>query len=62
MNLTLDASSTSSGGMKRRLNLACRLMHEPRLGLLDEPTLGVDPQSRRNILDASAELARHGRP
>jgi ABC-2 type transport system ATP-binding protein len=51
---------TYSGGMQRRLNLACGLIHEPRLLLLDEPTVGVDPQSRQNILDAVRELARQG--
>jgi ABC-2 type transport system ATP-binding protein len=55
-----DRVATYSGGMKRRLNLACSLMHDPRLVLLDEPTVGVDPQSRQNILDAIAELARQG--
>jgi ABC-2 type transport system ATP-binding protein len=47
--------------MKRRLNLACSLLHAPRLLLLDEPTVGVDPQSRDRIFDAVRELARHGR-
>jgi ABC-2 type transport system ATP-binding protein len=40
-----------SGGMKRRLNLACGVLHEPKLVLLDEPTVGVDPQSREKIYD-----------
>ncbi len=40
-----------SGGMKRRLNLACGVLHEPRVVLLDEPTVGVDPQSRARIHD-----------
>jgi ABC-2 type transport system ATP-binding protein len=51
---------TYSGGMMRRLNLACGLIHEPRLLLLDEPTVGVDPQSRQHILDAIREIARQG--
>ena len=49
-----------SGGMKRRLNLACALIHEPRLLLLDEPTVGVDPQSRAKILEAIRAIARDG--
>src|SRR5262245_35356746 len=56
-----DRVATYSGGMKRRLNLACSLLHEPRLLLLDEPTVGVDPQSRDSIFDAIRELARHGK-
>lgn len=40
-----------SGGMKRRLNFGCGLVHEPRVLLLDEPTVGVDPQSREHLLD-----------
>jgi ABC-2 type transport system ATP-binding protein len=56
-----DRVATYSGGMKRRLNLACSLLHEPRLLLLDEPTVGVDPQSRDRIFDAVRELARRGR-
>jgi ABC-2 type transport system ATP-binding protein len=51
---------TYSGGMKRRLNLACSLLHAPRLLLLDEPTVGVDPQSRDRIFDAIRQLARDG--
>jgi ABC-2 type transport system ATP-binding protein len=49
-----------SGGMKRRLNLACALVHEPKLLLLDEPTAGVDPQSRERIYEALAALAGDG--
>ncbi len=52
--------SEFSGGMKRRLNLACALVHEPKLLLLDEPTAGVDPQSRERIYDALEALARKG--
>jgi ABC-2 type transport system ATP-binding protein len=56
-----DRVATYSGGMRRRLNLACSLLHAPRLLLLDEPTVGVDPQSRDRIFDAIRELARRGR-
>ncbi len=49
-----------SGGMKRRLNLVCALVHEPKLLLLDEPTAGVDPQSRERIYEALAALATQG--
>ncbi|MGH7244262.1 MAG: ABC transporter ATP-binding protein [Phycisphaerales bacterium] len=56
-----DRAGVYSGGMKRRLNLAAALIHEPPLLLLDEPTAGVDPQSRNNILDTVRELARAGK-
>ena len=49
-----------SGGMKRRLNLACGVLHEPRVVLLDEPTVGVDPQSREKIFDMLAALRASG--
>jgi ABC-2 type transport system ATP-binding protein len=49
-----------SGGMKRRLNIACSLMHRPTLVLLDEPTVGVDPQSRERIYEMLTDLQRHG--
>jgi len=49
-----------SGGMQRRLNIAIGLLHEPRLLLLDEPTVGVDPQSRNAILESIAALGREG--
>jgi ABC-2 type transport system ATP-binding protein len=52
--------ATYSGGMKRRLNLAAVLLHDPDILLLDEPTVGVDPQSRDRIYDTLAELARAG--
>lgn len=51
-----DRSGHLSGGMKRRLNLAAALVHDPALVLLDEPTVGVDPQSRNAILDRVLEL------
>ncbi len=51
---------TFSGGMQRRLNLAAALVHEPRLILLDEPTAGVDPQSRSHILELVGRLRNAG--
>jgi len=50
-----------SGGMKRRLNIACALVHEPELLLLDEPTAGVDPQSRNAIFETLEGLKRDGK-
>jgi len=49
-----------SGGMKRRINIAAALLHEPRILYLDEPTTGVDPQSRRRIYDTIQDLNRQG--
>ena len=49
-----------SGGMLRRLNLVAGILHRPRLLLLDEPTVGVDPQSRRRLLDGLAAMAADG--
>jgi linearmycin/streptolysin S transport system ATP-binding protein len=49
-----------SGGMRRRLNIACGVIHKPRVVLLDEPTVGVDPQSRDRIYDVLAELRSTG--
>lgn len=51
---------TYSGGMKRRINIAVGLLHEPKLLLMDEPTVGVDPQSRNNILETIKELNEQG--
>lgn len=56
-----DRVKVFSGGMKRRLNLAVAMLHEPPLLLLDEPTAGVDPQSRNNILELVASLRASGR-
>jgi ABC-2 type transport system ATP-binding protein len=56
-----DRASTYSGGMKRRVNLACALVHDPPIVLLDEPTVGVDPQSRHHLLENIHALARQGR-
>jgi ABC-2 type transport system ATP-binding protein len=55
-----DRAATYSGGMKRRLNLAAAIVHEPELLLLDEPTVGVDPQSRNAIFDNIEALSRKG--
>ena len=49
-----------SGGMQRRLNFACGIVHRPKVLLLDEPTVGVDPQSRRKLLELVRELAADG--
>jgi len=49
-----------SGGMKRRVNIAVALLHRPQVIYMDEPTVGIDPQSRRRILDNVIELKRHG--
>lgn len=55
-----DRVSTFSGGMKRRLNLGAALVHGPRLLLLDEPTVGVDPQSRNHIFEEVRRLTTAG--
>jgi len=49
-----------SGGMKRRLNIGIALLHRPQVIIMDEPTVGIDPQSRRNILDNVKELNQQG--
>lgn len=55
-----DRAGGYSGGMKRRLNIGIGLIHAPTLLILDEPTVGVDPQSRNAILEAIEQLARAG--
>lgn len=55
-----ERTQTYSGGMKRRLNLGVALMHSPRLLLLDEPTVGVDPQSRNHIFEEVRRLNAQG--
>ncbi len=55
-----DRVETFSGGMKRRLNIAVGLLHSPKLVFMDEPTVGIDPQSRRRILDMVKELRDEG--
>ncbi len=49
-----------SGGMKRRLNIGIALLHKPQLIIMDEPTVGIDPQSRRSILESVLQLNREG--
>ena len=49
-----------SGGMKRRLNIACAIAHHPKLIIMDEPTVGIDPQSRNHILESVRELNKMG--
>jgi ABC-2 type transport system ATP-binding protein len=56
-----DLVKTFSGGMKRRLNLAAGLLHDPDILLLDEPTVGVDPQSRNAIFDNLEALKKRGK-
>jgi ABC-2 type transport system ATP-binding protein len=56
-----DRVKTFSGGMKRRLNLAAGLLHDPDVLLLDEPTVGVDPQSRNAIFDNLEALRQRGK-
>lgn len=55
-----EAVKKFSGGMKRRLNFACGIIHEPKVLLLDEPTVGVDPQSRVRLLDLVNEETKKG--
>jgi ABC-2 type transport system ATP-binding protein len=55
-----DRTDEYSGGMKRRLNIGIGLLHKPRLLLLDEPTVGVDPQSRNAILESVEQLSGEG--
>lgn len=55
-----DRVGSYSGGMKRRINIAAGLLHKPQLLFMDEPTVGIDPQSRRRILDMVLELRDRG--
>ena len=55
-----DRVGNYSGGMKRRVNIGAALLHKPQVIIMDEPTVGIDPQSRRHILDAVKELNRQG--
>ncbi|KRU30350.1 ABC transporter ATP-binding protein [Clostridium sporogenes] len=56
----LDIPKTFSGGMKRRLNIACAIAHNPKLIIMDEPTVGIDPQSRNHILNSIKKLQKRG--
>lgn len=56
-----DFPKNFSGGMKRRLNLACGICHEPEIVFLDEPTVGIDPQSRNHIMESIKKLNKLGR-
>jgi ABC-2 type transport system ATP-binding protein len=55
-----ELTKNFSGGMKRRVNIACGVLHKPEVLLLDEPTVGVDPQSRQRIFDMLDELSQQG--
>lgn len=55
-----ERPSTFSGGMKRRLNIACSITHRPKLIIMDEPTVGIDPQSRNHILESVRTLNEMG--
>lgn len=55
-----DKPKTFSGGMKRRLNIACAIAHQPQIIIMDEPTVGIDPQSRNHILEAIMKLKENG--
>lgn len=55
-----DKAANFSGGMKRRLNIACAIVHKPDILFMDEPTVGVDPQSRNNILEAIKRMNENG--
>lgn len=55
-----DRIKTFSGGMKRRINIACSLLHNPKILVLDEPTVGVDPQNRNHIFEVIERLNSEG--
>ena len=55
-----DYPDSFSGGMKRRLNIACSIVHKPKILIMDEPTVGIDPQSRNNILEVTKNLRNEG--
>lgn len=55
-----DRIKTFSGGMKRRINIACSLLHKPKILIMDEPTSGVDPQNRNHIFNVIENLNKEG--
>lgn len=55
-----ELPSKFSGGMKRRLNIACAIAHSPKILIMDEPTVGIDPQSRNNIMETVKTLNKRG--
>lgn len=55
-----DKPKTFSGGMKRRLNIACAIVHKPKIIIMDEPTVGIDLQSRNHILESIKQLREDG--
>jgi ABC-2 type transport system ATP-binding protein len=60
VNRKNDRIKTFSGGMKRRINIACSLLHNPKILVLDEPTVGVDPQNRNHIFEVIERLNNEG--
>jgi ABC-2 type transport system ATP-binding protein len=60
VNRKNDRIKTFSGGMKRRINIACSLLHNPRILVMDEPTVGVDPQNRNHIFEVIERLNSEG--
>ena len=55
-----EKPNSFSGGMQRRLNIACSISHSPQILIMDEPTVGIDPQSRNYIMESIKELNRRG--
>lgn len=60
MDVKDKKAKTYSGGMQRRLNIACALVHHPQIIIMDEPTVGIDPQSRNHIMNAVKKLNQEG--
>lgn len=60
LDVKKQLASSFSGGMKRRLNIACAIAHSPKLIIMDEPTVGVDPQSRNHVLESVLKLRDEG--